>query len=688
MAGAPFRMALCTFGILALELAIIRWMSGQVRIVAYFQNLVLLAAFLGMGLGVALGRNRPQLVHYCLPTLALLSVLLAFSEPLGLMRLPFPDPSIALWGAETQSTVAAFFGALAVVTGFFWLVAAVFLFAGVPVGQLFHQMPPLRAYSADILGSLLGVIAMSVAAAVGSTPVVWLLLGSLPLFLLSRRLLSLAALAVIALLAFVSIDGARFSPYNRIDLEPLTDNLPHEWRMKVNRDFHQDVLDLSPAGVSASVDRESRAALQRVYELPFGLHRGAGKALIVGAGTGNDVAAALRTGFTEVHAVEIDAEILRIGAELHPERPYSDERVQLVVNDARAYFEQNPDPRFDVVCYGLLDSHAMFSAMSSLRLDNYVYTVEGIRAGWEHVEEDGILSVSFSVYAGRWIFSRMLAIIREATGQEPVIVAHGFNYGATFIVGRHLDSGRVPSDLGPVYHRLTLDEIRLPTDDWPFLYLNPETIPYTYLAVLLVLLATSALAVRAAFGRALFTAGRFDTTMFCFGAAFMLIETRMVTELSLLFGSTWIVNASVFAGILLMILAGNAWVTRFPPRHLARWYVPLFAGLVVTWAVGAGTLNRFDLWPRLAFAGALYATPMLFAAILFACLLKRAPDPSAALGSNLIGAMVGGLIEYSSMALGLRAMTLLAIVLYVASLLLVLRRVDPLPGCRTRGTPS
>ena len=75
-------------------------------------------------------------------------------------------------------------------------------------------------------------------------------------------------------------------------------------------------------------------------------------------------------------------------------------------------------------------------------------------------------------------------------------------------------------------------------------------------------------------------------------------------------------------------------------------------------------------------------------AILFACLLKRAPDPSAALGSNLIGAMVGGLIEYSSMALGLRAMTLLAIVLYVASLLLVLRRVDPLPGCRTRGTPS
>src|SRR5262245_47565327 len=65
-------VSISTFGILALELGLIRWISGQIRIVAYFTNLILLAAFLGMGLGVALGRRRTGLVHLALPALALL----------------------------------------------------------------------------------------------------------------------------------------------------------------------------------------------------------------------------------------------------------------------------------------------------------------------------------------------------------------------------------------------------------------------------------------------------------------------------------------------------------------------------------------------------------------------------------------------------------------------------------------
>ena len=51
------------------------------------------------------------------------------------------------------------------------------------------------------------------------------------------------------------------------------------------------------------------------------------------------------------------------------------------------------------------------------------------------------------------------------------------------------------------------------------------------------------------FGRSLFTAARFDPILFLMGAAFLLIETRSVTELSLLFGSTWLVNAAVFGAV-------------------------------------------------------------------------------------------------------------------------------------------
>src|SRR5579872_6961477 len=50
------RLALTTFSILVLELALIRWLGTQVRFAAYFANLVLLSAFLGMGLGVGLAR--------------------------------------------------------------------------------------------------------------------------------------------------------------------------------------------------------------------------------------------------------------------------------------------------------------------------------------------------------------------------------------------------------------------------------------------------------------------------------------------------------------------------------------------------------------------------------------------------------------------------------------------------------
>jgi hypothetical protein len=72
--SALFRLGLATFGVLALELATIRWMSGQIRIFAYFNNLVLIATFLGMGLGVAIGRRRPELFHRVFPALFVLVV--------------------------------------------------------------------------------------------------------------------------------------------------------------------------------------------------------------------------------------------------------------------------------------------------------------------------------------------------------------------------------------------------------------------------------------------------------------------------------------------------------------------------------------------------------------------------------------------------------------------------------------
>jgi predicted RNA methylase len=679
--GRTLDVAICTFGVLALELALIRWIGGQIRIVSYFANLILLAAFLGMGLGVVIGRRRPRLVPFALPALALLSAVLAFAEPLRIMSVRFPDPSIFLWVAESKpESLWQFFGVTLLVAAVFWAVAAVVALAASPLGRLFDELPPLTAYTADIAGSLIGIAAFTFVSAAGGTPWEWMALGILPILRFSRSPLSLISGAAILGLAWYSARGALYSPYNRIDLEPQTGwfdaaaPLRRDWLLSVNRDYHQRIANYSNRRVAADAADGQRitAISQAVYELPFRLRPGGASALVVGAGTGNDVAGALRAGFPSVTAVEIDPVILDLGRWLHPENPYGDPRVHAVNNDARAFFQRNPDASFDVVAYGLVDSHAMFSAMSSLRLDNYVYTVEGIRAGWQHVRDDGVLAISFSTFAGPWIAERLMRTIHQATGMTPVVIDHQMDWGATFLVTRSLDPALIPPLLRSRLTRPALVETaRMPTDDWPFLYIRPGTIPFGYMTVLALIGITGMLAIRRAYGDAggdtAGSAGRFDWPMFLMGAGFMLLETRMVTALSLLFGSTWLVNAYVFGGVLLMVLLANLRVIRRPPTSLGRWFIPLLVSVPLTLAVNASTLSIFDVTTRGILGGALFAIPIGFAGVIVAALLARSPSPALSLGSNLMGAVLGGILEYSSMFFGLRFVGVLSVLCYLAA---------------------
>jgi len=679
--GPAVELAATTFAILVLELALIRWLGTQIRIAAYFANLVLVATFLGMGLGVGLGRRYPDLARWGIPALAVVSIILGAAEPLGIVRPVFPDPGIFLWGQDVAAvTWLQFFGSALIVAGCFWCVALIFMLLGSRVGYLFDQLPPLRAYAVDLGGSLLGVLAMAAVAAFWAPPPVWLALGILPLVWFHRDVLTIAAAAIAIAAAGYSIRGATYSPYNRIDLTPGVEadfgsptTGTQEWLLSVNRDYHQRMLDLR----STAGSNRTRELTHDVYELPFRVGMGARRtAIVVGAGTGNDVAAALRSGFQEVVSIDIDPAILFLGEKMHPEKPYSDPRAVRVNDDARAFFGRPTGKRYDVVCYGLLDSHAMFSAMSSLRLDNFVYTVEGLSAAWAHVADDGILSVSFSVAGGEWMTRRFLGLMRKATGTEPVVLFHGYDDAATFIAGRKLTLAHVQS----IYPDATIGKpdvawVRIPTDDWPFLYLRPLVVPWTYLTVFLLIAVTSTIAVRRVFGKSLFSRGRFDPQMFLLGAAFLLLETRAVTQLSLLFGSTWIVNTSVFAGVLAMVLAANALVGRLGAYRVKLWYALLAISLIGLWMLPPGLLVEMPLLERGIVGGLAFAIPIFFAGIIFSSELVRRQDASAALGSNLCGAVVGGLLENLSMMIGLKAIGLLALAIYLGSMQAGIRRV-------------
>jgi spermidine synthase len=687
MSKPALRLAVTTFSILVLELALIRWLGTQVRFAAYFANLVLLSAFLGMGLGVGLARRRPGLARWALPALAIVCVLVAAATPLGLTHMQFPDPAISLWASNERGSISPlwqFAGAALMVTGCFWLVASIFLLLGVQVGVYFDALPPLNAYGADLGGSLAGVVAMAVIAGFWAPPPVWIALGALPLIWIFPNRWSVVAAIVAVAAAAYSVDGARFSPYNRLDLFAASDSLmgPNpggraEWELSANRDYHQNLLDLRPNPASSPM----REHVRNVYELPFSFSdRSPRSALVVGAGSGNDVAAALRKGYDRVVSIDIDPAILSTGEVHHPEQPYSNPRVFRIADDARAYLGRTANTeRFDVVCYGLLDSHAMFSSMSSLRLDNFVYTTEGLRGAWSRVKPDGILSVSFSMFAGDWIYYRMLGIVKQATGMEPYVVKHGYNLGATFLVGRTLSADKVREAARAVHANIANGEsvpasIRIPTDDWPFLYLKPGTIPWTYITVFLLVGLSSAWAVHRVFGKSLFSRGRFDAQMFLLGAAFLLLETRAVTQLSLLFGSTWIVNTSVFGGVLAMVLAANTFAARVKSYRRELWYGLLAASLIALWLLPLDPLFELDLAARAAVAGLAAAVPVFFAGVIFSSELRARPDSAAALGSNLCGAVVGGLLENFSMLTGLRAIVLFALVFYLLSMLIAVRR--------------
>jgi len=154
---------------------------------------------------------------------------------------------------------------------------------------------------------------------------------------------------------------------------------------------------------------------------------------------------------------------------------------------------------------------------------------------------------------------------------------------------------------------------------------------------------------------------------FLLGSGFLLIETLSVTRIALLFGSTWVVNSIVFSAILLVVLLANAWMNRVASVNTHVLYVLLAASVLVNFQWPIHVLLHTALAARLGAAMTLMGAPIFFAAFIFARSFKQAANPELAFASNLVGAVVGGLIEYSSLVVGFRNLLLIALALYALS---------------------
>jgi hypothetical protein len=212
--------------------------------------------------------------------------------------------------------------------------------------------------------------------------------------------------------------------------------------------------------------------------------------------------------------------------------------------------------------------------------------------------------------------------------------------------------------------------LRLAEDNWPFLYLQEPMIPLQPTLSGMVIMAVIALVLILLFMRSTPATGSrwsFDFGMFFLGAGFMLIETKAVVHMALLFGSTWMVNSVVFFAVLVMILLANLFVLKFRPENL--W--PYYLGLLLTLALNALVPLDFFLGMtgplRIIGSCSLVFAPILFAGVIFAVTFRRTTEPDRAFGANIAGAMLGGLAENTSMLLGFQYLVLVAMAFYVLS---------------------
>jgi SAM-dependent methyltransferase len=444
--GPLTRIAFLSVLILFLEMLLIRWVGTELRIFAYLQNGVLVAAFLGLGLGARNARRPARL----LPSmLALTLVAAVISDPLdwylgegvtqGLAA--FQDSVVWFqatgvdWPPYVRTALVTFSLAMSLV-----LLAAVaysFRPLGQWLGAWMDAYPrPIAAYTANILGSLFG-IALFVGATVTLTPpVTWLAAAGVGLAICAIRAedgrVARAAAVGLALALPLWAWGTQvptlWSPYQKLSLLPLMQPVPGGGEPSYEQ--CGELLQVNNVGYMSmlNLERGQMAAEPRLYPpneirtshylLPHAIVGPRERVLVVGAGAGNDVAAALETGARYVDAVEIDPAIVSVGRARHPNRPYSSDRVGVSIDDARAHFRK-AEGLYDLIWFGLLDSHTNPSAYSNVRLDHFVYTRESFEDMKGLLSPSGVVVLFFAPEAD-WISGRMVRLMAETFGAPPL----------------------------------------------------------------------------------------------------------------------------------------------------------------------------------------------------------------------------------------------------------------------------
>ena len=630
---------------LFVELALIRWAGSNVVYLSYFSNFVLLGSFLGIGVGFLRERGREDLFRWAPAALAaLVAFVLAF--PVEIDR---SGSELIYFGSLSSSGLPTW----VMLPVIFLLVAGVMATIAQGVARTFARFEPLDAYRLDIAGSVLGVVGFTALSFLRVPPVAWGVVAALLfVLLLAPRVRVHQAAALAVLVGFLLVESmqpsTRWSPYYKVETERYEVLGGERLRIDVNGVPHQEI---------DTADR--RRFFEEIYVRPY---RSVGASslddvLIVGAGSGSDVAIALAEGARRIDAVEIDPVIHDIGRRENPDRPYDDPRVTVHIDDGRAFLERT-GRRYDLILFALPDSITLVAGQSSLRLESYLFTEEAMEAARDHLKPGGAFGM-YNYYRESWLVDRLARTLEVTYGRPPCIESVGDEGRLALLMA---SSDPAVLECGEHWVPSVSPAPDPATDDHPFLYMRDRGVPGFYVGVIALILLLSTVLVRATGGPLRPMARYLD--LFFMGAAFLLLETKSVVQFALLFGTTWVVNALVFTGILLSVLAAVEWARRRPLASPTALYALLLAAVAVAWAVPQQELLALPTASRFAAATVLAFAPIFLANLVFSQRFRDVESSTAAFGANLLGAMVGGLLEYLALVTGYRALLVVVAALY------------------------
>ncbi len=652
LARNDVRLLLTSATILFVELLLIRWIPANVRYIGFFSNFLLIASFLGIGLGILLGRRGARFSLVAVPVLLLLVVGLIIRAQLNVVIQSEDELFFGLAEAEADANLIVLPLVVALVTS---VMAAL----SMPLAPLLKSMPPLRAYAIDIGGSMIGIAGFTALSAAGTPPIAWFVVAAVlaGLMLLGTRvnawsLVGVAAMVAVVFAVAVQTNAAEiWSPYYRINHYLAGDGKRH---VNVNGIPHQAMH---------AVEAPKEEFYEQIYRW-FPDQRFE-QVLVVGAGSGSDVALALERGGAErVDAVEIDPAIQQLGIRYHPDAPYDDPRVHRFINDGRAFLDTT-DARYDLVVFALPDSLTLVSTTANLRLESFLFTEESFREIRDHLTDDGVF-VLYNYYREDWLVAKIAAMLDDAFGAPPLVQTYDQRKAALAAgpLVEQLGGAPPPGEGVDPVPVVGAPEPRPASDDWPFLYLRtPFVADYYLIALGLILIGAVAAVALAARGTGT-PVRRFSPHFFVLGIAFLLLETRSLVSFSLLFGTTWLVNALAFFGILASVLLAILINARWPIRRPWPFYAGLFVALALAFLLPPESLLFEPAWLRYVVAGALAFAPVFFANLVFSYSFRDTRTADMAFASNLLGAMVGGALEYLALITGYRSLLIVVAVLY------------------------